>query len=130
MYDNRAHNIVELNNYKVSEIEKYQDYIIAINHAFIRYVGEVNDVYSIILDSSESPDKFLKNFMNHYRFNLINDMRRAKNMKSSFKFLQRYKDTLLSLNTSFKTDLKTIDNHIKELEIKEAELLSTISKST
>jgi hypothetical protein len=51
-------------------------------------------------------------------------------MKSSFRFLQRYKNTLLSLNASLKADMKTIKSHIKELEVREEDLLQTITNST
>lgn len=128
VYDKKINNIEELNEYKVREIEKYQDGIISINHAFFKYVGELNDVYKIILNSSDSPDKLLENFMNHYRFNLVNDLRKAENLKSSFKFLQRYKNTVLSLNRTLRKDLKSISKYIEELELKEEKLLKKISK--
>ena len=130
VYDEKRNNVEELNSFKVNRIENYQESIISIQHAFLKYVGEIDDVYNIILDSSEAPDKFLKNFMNHYRFNLVNDLRRAKNMKSSFKFLRRYRDTVLTMNKTLDHDLKVIDQHLIELEDLELTLMEKISKST
>ena len=40
---------IEIENFQVKKLVKFQDYIISINHYFIKYTQEVNDVYQVII---------------------------------------------------------------------------------
>lgn len=130
IYSKKKKNVEELNSFKVSEIEKYQNHIVSINHSFLKYTSEINDVYNVILESDQAPPKMMNNFMNHYRINLSNDLRKAKDLKNSYKFLKRYKDLILNLNRTLRSDLKQVKAKISELEEMESKLMSKILKKT
>jgi len=128
IYSTSNNEIESLNNYKVNQIENYQNYIVEINHSFSKYVVEVNDVYEAILNQEKTPESTLINFMKHYRKSLSNDLRKAKDLKNSYKFLRRYKNIIMTLNRSLRSDMKSIKKFLVELESKESKMLKEIAK--
>jgi len=112
--------------FKDRDFKEYQSIILPLRHNFIKFIGEVNDVYIIILRRKKLPMKVINKFTNNYLRSLATDMRRAKNFTSSIRFLNQYKDRVEVLTTLMEDDLLVVDQDIKNLESKEAEIIRSL----
>jgi len=125
--ETRNYSEERISSYKVKNIENYQEIMIKINHDFIMYEVEVNDVYNEILGAKDYKSNILSNFMTEYRLNLAEDLRNVRNLKSSRLFVRRYKEIITGLNEVLKHDLKIIKYDLVLLEKEEKEFLAKVS---
>jgi len=116
-------------NYKkinIDEVENYHSNIVMINHKFLKFMCEVNDVYLVMIKNKKIPKSVLSKFTNHYRQSLFKDLRKAKDFESSLQFLEKYEEITSALNDSFIQDLGLLKNGIEELEEEEERLLKVL----
>jgi len=118
----------KIERYKVHKEEKYQSYIIEINHGFIKYETELNDVYSLLLESDNMDEQFSNSFVKDYRTALVHDLRRSKQLNNSWKHLKRYKEIVLNFTTVLRKDVRQIKKELLELEKQEVKIIEAILK--
>ncbi len=115
-------------HYQLRKLEKYQKYVIDINHNFVMYESELNDVYRIIFSDQNYSSRYLEDFMSNYRINLLTDLSNKKTLNSSWSFIKRYKEIILNLNRILRKDMKQIMKEIRKLEKREEELVEDLKK--
>jgi len=113
-------------DFKEDQFKEYQTIILSLRHNFIKFIGEVNDVYVIILRRKKLPMKVINKFTNNYLRSLATDMRKAKNFTSSTRFLSQYKDRVEVLTKLMIEDLEVLEQDIIKLEEQEAEIIKSI----
>lgn len=109
-------------------LNKYKVIIISINHAFIKYIGEVNEVFILVMENKQLPKESLKNFIEYYRKVLINDLMNATNFESSIAFLNKYKEVIVSLNAELSQEMEMLKNDLDKLEEKELEVIKSLAR--
>jgi len=112
--------------FKQNEFKKYQSIILPLRHNFIKFIGEVNDVYVLLLKKKKLPKKVINKFTDNYLRSIATDMRKAKNFSSSIRFLNQYKDRVEVLTYLMRDDLEILDKDIAALEAKEAKIIESL----
>ena len=124
----REKDLDKLGDIRINSIDKFHNHLVAINHAFIKYQSELEDVYREILnEETHLDDGPLASFMNLYRERLTQDLRKAKGLDYTYKFLKNYKEIIMTLNRSLRSDLKQCRKTLDELQQKEQEVLQSIN---
>jgi len=108
-------------------LNSYKMKVISISHAFIKYVGEVNEVFILILENKQIPKEGLKRFVEYYRKVLIEDLMNAVDFDSSIGFLNKYKEVIDSLNADLQVEMAAIKKEIIELEERELVIIQKIT---
>jgi len=125
-HDNSKIERKRFTSFKQAEFKEYQSIILPLRHNFIKFIGEVNDVYIIILRRKKLPMKVVNKFTNNYLRSLATDMRKAKNFSSSIRFLNQYKDRVEVLTTLMSDDLLVVNEDIHKLELEEREIIKSL----
>jgi len=118
-----------ISTHKVRNIEDYQEIMVKINHDFLMYEVEVNDVYNEILNAKDYQSSIVSSFMKDYRRNLAEDIGNARSLKSSGQFIKRYKEIIAGLDEVLSRDLKKIEEEIRIIDEEGEEFLEQLSLS-
>ncbi len=113
-------------NHRVKKIEKYQDYLISIQHSMIKFDAELSDVYREILRDKNFESRIGDQLMKKFRMNLVNDLDENETLNNSHQFLKNQKSLIMSLTRSLRKDVKKLKKEVIELEKLEEEIVSEL----
>lgn len=113
---------------QTSGIEKYQDKIVSLKHALLKYEVEITDVYQLILKEKSYQSHDMSNLLDDYREHLIDDLFADKPLNKSYFFLKNLKEQILAVNRVLRSDLSKVRKEQKLLNEREHKLLSKLKK--
>ena len=115
----------EINEFNIKGIDKYQEYMINIQHSMMKFEAEVNDVYDTMLSSPHEDRKIAEHFLAEYRMNLINDIHTRMDMNNSYMFLKYHKSVFQGFTRTLRKDMKTLRKEVEQLESTEVSILDS-----
>jgi len=116
----------DLKNYKIKSVTQYHTHIIKIKHNLFLFESEVNDVYREILKDNTLTNHLVANFKDEYRFVLLRDMKKSKNLDHSYSFMKKHKQIHMSIVRSLRQDLKKVKKRLRLLLIEEEQMMKKI----